>query len=47
MTTFGAAWEDGVTYRLVKDHLGSVRWVLNAVTGEVAQHLDHDAFGRV
>ena len=39
--------QNGVTYRLIKDHLGSVRWVLNAVTGEVAQHLDHDAFGRV
>ena len=37
----------GVTYRLVTDHLGSVRLVVNAATGEVAQRLDYDAFGRV
>jgi RHS repeat-associated protein len=42
-----ALLQNGVTYRLIKDHLGSVRWVLNAITGEVAQHLDYDAFGRV
>jgi RHS repeat-associated protein len=42
-----AILQDGVTYRLLKDHLGSVRWVINALTGEVAEHLDYDAFGRV
>ncbi len=36
-----------VIYRLVKDYLGSVRLVVDAATGEVAQRLDYDAFGRV
>jgi RHS repeat-associated protein len=35
------------TYRLVSDHLGSVRLVVDIDTGEVAQRLDYDAFGRV
>jgi RHS repeat-associated protein len=39
--------KDGVTYRILTDHLGSVRWVINATTGQVAQRLDYDAFGRV
>jgi RHS repeat-associated protein len=37
----------GVTYRLVTDDLGSVRVVVNITTGEIAQRLDYDAFGRV
>jgi RHS repeat-associated protein len=37
----------GVTYRLVHDHLGSVRLVVNAVTGAESQRLDYDEFGRV
>ena len=37
----------GVTYRIVSDHLGSVRLVVNASTGAVVQRLDYDAFGRV
>jgi len=36
----------GVTYRLVTDHLGSVRLVVNTATGEIVQRLDY-AFGRV
>lgn len=36
----------GVTYRLVTDHLGSVRLVVNPVTGALAQRLDYDEFGR-
>jgi RHS repeat-associated protein len=36
-----------VTYRLLTDHLGSVRLVVNASTGAVAQRIDYDAFGRV
>ncbi|MCK5147777.1 RHS repeat-associated core domain-containing protein [bacterium] len=39
--------KDGVRYRFVTDHLGSVRLVLNATTGAVAQRLDYDAFGQV
>ena len=37
----------GVTYRLVSDHLGSVRLVVDAATGVVAQRIDYDEFGRV
>lgn len=37
----------GTTYRLVSDHRGSVRLVVNAGTGEVAQRIDYDAYGRV
>jgi RHS repeat-associated protein len=36
-----------VTYRLVLDHLGSVRLVVNTQTGQVAQRLDYDAWGLV
>ncbi|HEY3354144.1 MAG TPA: RHS repeat-associated core domain-containing protein [Polyangia bacterium] len=35
------------TYRLVTDHLGSVRLVIKADNGVVAQRLDYDAFGEV
>jgi RHS repeat-associated protein len=35
------------TYRLITDHLGSVRLVVNAATGIVAQRLDYDGYGRV
>jgi len=35
------------TYRLVKDHLGSVRVVLDVATGAVAQELVYDTWGRV
>ena len=38
---------DGTVYRFITDHLGSVRLVVNAATGEVAQRMDYDAFGRV
>jgi RHS repeat-associated protein len=38
---------DGTVYRLITDHLGSVRLVVNAATGEVVQRMDYDAFGRV
>jgi RHS repeat-associated protein len=42
-----ALLQHGVTYRLVKDHRGSVRLVYNASTGNVLQALDYDAYGRV
>ena len=38
---------NGVTYRIITDNQGSVRLVVNAETGEVAQRLDYDSFGRV
>jgi RHS repeat-associated protein len=37
----------GATYRVVTDHLGSVRLVVDAATGAVAQRLDYDEWGRV
>ncbi len=37
----------GITYRILSDHLGSVRLVLNAQTGALAQQINYDAFGRV
>ena len=37
----------GVTYRIISDHLGSPRLVVNTATGVVAQRMDYDEFGRV
>jgi len=37
----------GITYRLVSDHLGSVRLVVNTTNGSIAQRLDYDEFGKV
>jgi RHS repeat-associated protein len=37
----------GAIYRLVKDQVGSIRLVVNAFTGAVAQELTYDAFGQV
>jgi RHS repeat-associated protein len=39
--------KEGVTYRIVSDHLGSPRLVVNTETGEVAQRIDYDAWGNV
>ena len=38
---------DGATYRVVADRLGSVRRVVDATTGAVAQAIDYDSYGRV
>jgi len=37
----------GVTYRILCDHLGSPRIVVDVATGTVAQRMDYDEFGRV
>ncbi|MCC6554189.1 MAG: RHS repeat-associated core domain-containing protein, partial [Polyangiaceae bacterium] len=37
----------GATYRIITDRLGSVRLVIDAATGAVAQRIDYDEFGRV
>jgi RHS repeat-associated protein len=37
----------GRTYRIIADHVGSPRLVVDTVTGEVVQQLSYDAFGRV
>ncbi len=35
----------GNTYRLVADHLGSIRMVVDVATGEVVQRIDYDEYG--
>ncbi|MCU7936607.1 MAG: RHS repeat-associated core domain-containing protein [Candidatus Thiodiazotropha sp. (ex Dulcina madagascariensis)] len=37
----------GNTYRIISDHLGSPRLVVNALTGEVSQRMDYDAWGNI
>ena len=37
----------GVTYRIITDHLGSPRLVIDVATGLVAQRMDYDEFGQV
>jgi len=37
----------GVTYRVITDHLGSPRLVVDAATGAIAQRMDYDAWGNV
>ncbi|RMF56199.1 MAG: hypothetical protein D6748_14035 [Calditrichaeota bacterium] len=37
----------GSTYRIITDHLGSVRLVVDASTGEIAQRIDYDPWGVV
>ncbi len=37
----------GVTYRIVTDHLGSPRLVIDTATGSIAQRMDYDEFGNV
>ncbi|AKT39594.1 RHS repeat-associated core domain-containing protein [Chondromyces crocatus] len=39
--------KQGAVYRLITDHVGSVRLVIDAATGAIAQRIDYDAFGRV
>ncbi len=39
--------KDGKTYRLITNHLGSVRYVVDIVTGNVVQHIEYDEFGNV
>ena len=37
----------GVTYRIVSDHLGSPRLVIDTTTGAIVQRMDYDEFGNV
>jgi RHS repeat-associated protein len=37
----------GTTYRVLSDHLGSVRLVINTASGVVAQRMDYDEWGNV
>ena len=36
-----------ITYRLIKDQLGSIRLVMNTQSGAIAQRLDYDEYGVV
>jgi RHS repeat-associated protein len=38
---------DGITYRIISDHLGSPRLVINTTNGTVTQRLDYDEFGNI
>ena len=37
----------GESYRVLSDHLGSVRMVVNVESGEVVQRMEYDTWGRV
>ncbi|HSF33186.1 MAG TPA: RHS repeat-associated core domain-containing protein, partial [Candidatus Tectomicrobia bacterium] len=37
----------GITYRLLTDHLGSPRLVIDAATGHIVQRMAYEAFGQV
>jgi RHS repeat-associated protein len=39
--------QGSTTYRILSDHLGSVRLVVNTSTGSVAQRIDYDEFGNI
>jgi RHS repeat-associated protein len=39
--------KSGVTYRILSDHLGSPRLVIDTATGTIAQQMDYDEFGIV
>jgi RHS repeat-associated protein len=39
--------QGSTTYRILSDHLGSVRLVVNTSTGAVAQRIDYDEFGKI
>lgn len=39
--------KNGRTYRILSDHLGSPRLVINSQTGAVVQRMDYDVWGRV
>ena len=45
---YGSYIKKGDTiYRTIRDHLGSVRLVVNAQTGELAQRIEYDEYGNV
>ncbi|MBI4334830.1 MAG: glucosaminidase domain-containing protein [Chloroflexi bacterium] len=38
---------DNVTYRIITDHLGSPRLVIDVATGQIVQRIDYDEFGNI
>ena len=39
--------KNGATYRIISDHLGSPRVVVNVATGQVVRRMDYDEYGKV
>jgi RHS repeat-associated protein len=39
--------KNGTTYRIISDHLGSPRLIVNTTTGQVVQRIDYDEFGNI
>ncbi|EIJ42390.1 RHS repeat-associated core domain protein [Beggiatoa alba B18LD] len=39
--------KNGNTYRVISDHLGSPRLIIDVQTGTIAQRLNYDAFGNI
>ncbi len=39
--------KSGITYRIVSDHLGSPRLVINTTDGTIVQRMDYDEFGNI
>ena len=39
--------KDGKTYRIISDHLGSPRLVIDSQSGEVAQRIEYDVWGNI
>ena len=40
-------FREGKQYLIISDHLGSVRQVIDTETGEIAQEIEYDAWGRI
>ncbi len=40
-------WQEGTTYALIRDQIGSVRLVVDGDSGEIVQRMDYDEFGNV
>jgi RHS repeat-associated protein len=45
--TGGYMIKQGTIYRIITDHLGSVRLIVNALTGEEIQRIRYDGFGNI
>ena len=43
----GLTIKGGSTYRIISDHLGSPRLVIDTTTGAIVQRIDYDEFGNV
>jgi len=39
--------KNGNTYRIISDHLGSPRLVVDTATGEIIQRIDYDTWGNI